>query len=78
MNHKRITPMSKTDKKRLPNEMSEDELRSEVYRLYRIRAELTNRVRELEVVRNTLNRTVLTRFREDFRQIMRDVIDGRA
>lgn len=66
------------DKRKSPKEMSEDELRSEIYRLYRIRAELGGRVRELEIVCNTLNRTLLTRLREDFRQVMRDVINGRA
>jgi hypothetical protein len=59
-------------------EMTPDEMRSEIYRLYRVRAEQSVRIKELEVTRDTLHRNILSRLREDFRQVMRDVVNGRA
>lgn len=58
-------------------EMDEAELRSEVFRLQRIRAEQAARIKELESVRDAMYRSVLGRLREDFRQVIRDVLNGR-
>jgi hypothetical protein len=68
--------MSK-QKKTNVKEMTPDEMRSEIYRLYRVRAEQSERIKELEVVRDTMHRSILGRLREDFRQVMRDVVNGR-